>query len=102
MSVKRKKSEKEVILKSLTASVKHLEEKACLSQENRTWLQINEKLTRKYGEQRTVVCRGVGNLMTSIATHLVLVAMCISRAIWMCYRRVLSELDYFRKQLRRN
>lgn len=70
--------------------------------ENEKCLLENSKreLMRRYGEQNTVIPSNVGKQVNSVATRLLGMLICISSAIpkWCLWD--ISELNYFRKDLR--
>lgn len=69
-------------VKAITALLKLLEKKVCSIQEENGLLKTrNEKLIRRYREQKNLMGRSVWKLLKSVATHFPTVERCISRTI---------------------
>lgn len=102
-SFERKQFEQDVNMKKKTASVKHLEEKlSSLQIENVLVEKDNDELMRSYAEQKTVWGRSVKNLVKIVPTRFFRILTCISRAISKRCLTEIPELEYIRKDLRRN
>lgn len=88
------------ISKAIIASVRPLEKQlSSLQNENRQLEKFNGKLTRRYGEQKTVVRRAVRRLVKCTTIRLVGMRMCISRTHPRWRLRAKSKLDYFSESL---
>lgn len=87
----------------MTASVKQSEKMLDSSKNEKKLLEnVSDEPIRMYDKQHTVVERRVKKPVKYVASHLFGMAMCVSRAFRRWRLREMSELDYFKKDLRRN
>lgn len=80
--LKRKRSEKIVILKAMTASNNQFEKRlGSLETERRVLEKTDEGLMRTCGKGNAVLRKRLGKQLKSVATHFVMIAIFIGRAI---------------------
>lgn len=82
-NLKRQLSEYDVIMKAMTLSVEPLVKRpSSLQNEKRLLERSPERLTRSYGNQKTVMERGVAKMIKYVATRFVRKSIYISAAIF--------------------
>lgn len=96
-NIEQKLSEKSVIKKATTTSVRRLKTKLSLRQNaSRPLQKSNERMMRRYGEQKMVVGRCIQNLVECVTTRSIGMPMCISTAIL----KFRLEIDTYAKPIR--
>lgn len=101
--MERRVSEQHVILNAMKGSVKHLENKLSLLENEKSLLEKTTiKRMRRYSEKNTVVRRRVCRLAKSVATCFRWTTMCISRPIPKKVLKDRSVLEHFSKDQRQN
>lgn len=74
-NMKRKVSEEKEIVKAMTTFMKQLENMCTLQNKARLLLNGNKELFKRFGEQMAVVGQSEGELVKSIATRFVAIAI---------------------------
>lgn len=101
--LERTRSEQDVILKVMKASLKHLDIKLSLAENERRLLEKTiVEVMRKYGKDEMVVGRSVVKLLKSLPTRPAAMTMCISGAIPKICMKPISQWKYFSKHIRQN
>lgn len=101
--MERRLSEQDDILKTMTASMKHLEKKVTSLENKKRHLEsTSEELVRRHGGEGKVVGRSVRKPVISVGARSIRVMMCIIRAFSKRCLKEITDQNYFSEYLHRN
>lgn len=94
-NLERKVFEEEVIIRSMTGSMKQLERKVSSSRDEINLLQkTNEEVTVIYDEEKTVLRKRITKVAKSVSTLMIRIVMCVSKTTLKWCTRELSKLKH--------